>query len=275
MSFYGDLGLRRVVNAATTFTAVGGSLMPPEVLAAMTDAASSFVDMHELHAAAGHRLAGLTGNEAAHVTAGCGAAIVLSVLACATGGDPAAIARMPGTPVEVVVHAAHRIPYDPAITLTGATIVQVGNVLQTFEWELDAAITDRTAAVFYVAGSHLPAGALDLATTVEIAHARGRAGDRGRRRATPAAQQSLALHPRGRRRPGPVQRRQGSARTAGQRPDRRQARARRGGQSECGAAPATGPTHEGGQGGDRAGWCARSSCTSRRTTTPCGAAGTR
>ena len=27
--------------------------MPPKVLAAMTDAASSFVDMHELHAAAG------------------------------------------------------------------------------------------------------------------------------------------------------------------------------------------------------------------------------
>jgi L-seryl-tRNA(Ser) seleniumtransferase len=176
VTFYAGLGLRRVVNAATTFTAVGGSLMPPEVLAAMADAAASFVDMHELHEAAGRRLAGLTGNDAAHVTAGCGAAIVLSVLACATGGDPAAIARMPagdGLRTEVVVHAAHRIPYDPAITLPGGRIVQVGNVLQTFEWELDAAITDRTAAVFYVAGAHLPAGALDLATTVRIAHARG------------------------------------------------------------------------------------------------------
>lgn len=173
MTFYSGLGVRPVVNAATTLTAVGGSLMPPEVLAAMADAASSYVDMHELHAAAGRRLAELTGNEAAHVTAGCGAAIVLGVLACATGGDPAAISRLPGMPVEVVVHAAHRIPYDPAITLAGATIVQVGNVLQTFEWELDAAINDRTAAVFYVAGAHLPSGALDLATTVAIAHARG------------------------------------------------------------------------------------------------------
>jgi seryl-tRNA(Sec) selenium transferase len=71
------------------------------------------------------------------------------------------------------VHAAHRIPYDPAITLAGARIVQVGNVLQTFDWELDAAINDRTVAVFYVAGSHLPQGALDLPTTVAIAHARG------------------------------------------------------------------------------------------------------
>jgi len=176
VSFYADLGLRRVVNAATTLTAVGGSLMPPEVLAAMADAASSFVDMHELHEASGRRLAELTGNEAAHVTAGCGAAIVLAVLACATGGDPAAIARMPagdGAKTEVVVHAAHRIPYDPAITLAGGRIVQVGNVLQTHDWELDAAITDRTAAVFYVAGAHLPAGALDLPTTIRVAHARG------------------------------------------------------------------------------------------------------
>lgn len=173
MSFYADLGLRRVVNAATTFTAVGGSLMPPEVLAAMADAASSYVDMHELHRAAGRRLAELTGNQAAHVTAGCGAGIVLSVLACATGGDPALIARVPARTSEVIVHAAHRIPYDPAITLAGARIVQIGNVLQTFEWELDAAITDRTVAVFYVAGPHLPQGALDLATTVRIAHARG------------------------------------------------------------------------------------------------------
>ncbi len=171
MTFYAGLGVRRVVNAATTLTAVGGSLMPPEVLAAMTDASSSYVDMHELHEAAGRRLAELTRNDAAHVTAGCGAAIVLSVLACATHGDPAALALVPGS--EVVVHAAHRIPYDPAITLAGARIVQVGNVLQTFEWELDAAITDRTVAVFYVAGAHLPAGALDLATTVRIAHARG------------------------------------------------------------------------------------------------------
>ena len=39
--------------------------------------------------------------------------------------------------------------------------------------ELEAALTDRTAMVLWVAGSHLPPGALDLPTTVRIAHARG------------------------------------------------------------------------------------------------------
>jgi len=51
MAFYEDLGVRRVLNAAATLTVVGGSRMPDEVLDAMRDAAESYVDMHELHAA--------------------------------------------------------------------------------------------------------------------------------------------------------------------------------------------------------------------------------
>ncbi len=176
MGFYDDLGVRRIVNAATTFTALGGSLMPPEVLDAMRSAAGSFVDIHELHLAAGRRLAAATGNEAAYVTSGCAAALVLSTLACRAGGDPRVIARLPdapGIPHEVVMHAAHRIPYDPALRLAGARIRQFGNVLQTFEWELEAAVTERTAAVLYVAGEHLPQTALPLPTVVRIAHERG------------------------------------------------------------------------------------------------------
>ena len=65
MGVYEDLGLHPVINAATTFTALGGSLMPPEVIAAMNDAAGSFVEMNELHLAAGAKIASLTRNEAA------------------------------------------------------------------------------------------------------------------------------------------------------------------------------------------------------------------
>lgn len=176
MGFYDDLKLQPVINAATTFTALGGSLMPDEVLAAMNDAAGSFVDMHELHLAAGKRLAELTNNESAYVTAGCAAALVLAVLGIRTGGDPAAITTFPGrdeAPHEVIMHAAHRIPYDSAIALSGATIRQIGNIQQTFDWELEGAITEKTAAVLYVAGSHLPQVALPLEDVVRIAHAHG------------------------------------------------------------------------------------------------------
>jgi uncharacterized pyridoxal phosphate-dependent enzyme len=176
MDVYERLGVCRVVNAGTTYTAFGGSLMPPEVLDAMRSAAGAFVDMHELLLAAGRRLAELTRNEAAYVTAGCAAAIVLATLACRTGGDPRLIARMPNAPDlpdEVVMHTAHRMPYDPALRLAGVRIRQVGDVLQTFRWELEEAIGERTVAVLYVAGAHLPQGALPLEQVVEVAQDRG------------------------------------------------------------------------------------------------------
>jgi uncharacterized pyridoxal phosphate-dependent enzyme len=176
VEFYEQLGVRRVLNGAAAFTLVGGSLMPDEVLDAMRSASQSYVDMHELHAAAGMRLAELTNNDAAYVTSGCAAALVLGTLGAITKGDPRVIVRMPkgkGLATEVVMHTVHRCPYDPAIQLAGGKIVQFGNAYQTFDWELEAAITERTAMVLWVDGTDLGHGALDLGTTVKVAHARG------------------------------------------------------------------------------------------------------
>lgn len=176
MSFYSNLGVKPVINAATTFTVLGGSLMPEEVLEAMRDAAGSFVDMHELHVAAGKRVAELTNNDAAYVTSGCAAALILALLGIRTKGDPRVLQEFPGrehAPSEVVMHAAHRIPYDAAIALSGVTIRQFGNIQQTFDWELEAAISEDTAAVLYVAGPHLPQVALPLPEVVRIARSRG------------------------------------------------------------------------------------------------------
>lgn len=174
MSIYSQLGVRRVINASATLTRLGGSLMPQEVLNAMADAASSFVDMPEYHVAAGRHLAELTQNEAAYVTAGCAAAISLSTLACIAGKDPAAIDRMPGgvgLRTQVIMQRSQRMPYDPAVRLVGAEIVEIGDAIQTFDWELESAIGPGTAAVLFVAGSHLSRGALDLETVIKIAHA--------------------------------------------------------------------------------------------------------
>jgi L-seryl-tRNA(Ser) seleniumtransferase len=76
-------------------------------------------------------------------------------------------------PTEVVMHCGHRIPYDRAVELAGGGIVQIGNAIQTFDWELEAVLGTNTAMVLWVAGSHLSPGTLDLADTVRIAHARG------------------------------------------------------------------------------------------------------
>ena len=177
MGVYEMLGVRNVINADATLTRLGGSLMPPHVLDAMREAAGSFVDMYELQRVVGERLAHLTRNEAAYVATGAAAGIVLATLAAMNGGDLATIARMiegePAPKDEVIVHNAHRIPYDPAIRVAGAKIVGVGDRLQTFPWELEAAITPRAAMVFFAAGDHLAEGALPLEETVEIAHAHG------------------------------------------------------------------------------------------------------
>jgi L-seryl-tRNA(Ser) seleniumtransferase len=174
---YESLGVHRIVNANARLTRLGGSLMPPEVLAAMTEAAGGFVDMHDLQLAVGRRLAELTRNEAALVTTGAAAGLVLATLACTVGGDLPSIARMleGQKPLrdEVVVHRSHRIPYDPAVMLAGARIVEIGNALQTFPWELEAALGERTAMVLFVAGAHLAPAALPLPEVCAIAHARG------------------------------------------------------------------------------------------------------
>lgn len=170
------LGARPVLNAAATLTALGGGRLPDEVVSAMVQASRWQLDMHELFARAGEELAALTRNEAAHVTSGAASAIAHGVLACVTRGDPAAIAAMPGgegLATEVVMHCAHRIPYDRVVELVGCRIHQIGNAIQTFEWELEAAISDRTACVVWVAGAHLPPAALSLERTVAIAHERG------------------------------------------------------------------------------------------------------
>src|ERR1700754_4067562 len=56
---YESLGVKRVINATGTVTALGGSVMPPEVVAAWADAARHFVDLLDLQDKVGDRIARL------------------------------------------------------------------------------------------------------------------------------------------------------------------------------------------------------------------------
>ncbi len=55
MDIYAELGVETVINAAGTLTTQGGSLILPQVTDAMVAASRAFVDMRELHLAAGQR----------------------------------------------------------------------------------------------------------------------------------------------------------------------------------------------------------------------------
>src|SRR5215212_12174584 len=56
-NFYEALGVKPVINAVGTVTVLGGSVMPPEVVAAWAEAARHFVDLVLLQDRVGERIA--------------------------------------------------------------------------------------------------------------------------------------------------------------------------------------------------------------------------
>lgn len=148
--------------------------MEPAVLEAMADAARHYVKIDELQDAASRVIAEITGAEAGYVTCGAAAGLALSAAACVTGLDPEKMNRLPDTTGmrnEIIIHRAHRYDYDHALRSVGATLVEIGFPDAIFPYELERAITDRTAAVAYFPTPNRPA--LPLPLVVEIAHRAG------------------------------------------------------------------------------------------------------
>ena len=173
-AIYRRIGVEPIVNGATTLTYLGGSLMPPEVLDAMRQAAECFVDMYELQTAVGRRIAELTRNEAAFVSGGAAAGMFLSAVVCMARDAGDGIVRpseLEGLPRDFVIQRPHRVPYDPAIELAGGRLVEVGSPDGTSEHDFEAALGRETAGILHVAGAHLADGALPLETVVRLARA--------------------------------------------------------------------------------------------------------
>jgi L-seryl-tRNA(Ser) seleniumtransferase len=174
-SIYEQLGVRPIINGRGPTTAVSGSCMEPETLAAMAEAAQHFVAIEALNRAVGKRIAEVTGAEAGYVACGSAAAMALAVAACIAGTDPVKIDALPdsdGFPNEIIMHRAHRIPYDRMYRNGGGRLVLIGTWEHTDPAELEQAFTDRTAAIAYNRSQYCGPGALSFEQVVEIAHAR-------------------------------------------------------------------------------------------------------
>ena len=173
---YERLGLRTIINARGTHTRLGGSLMTPEVLDAMREAAGAYVVLEELQEQASALIARATGAEAGMVTGGAEAGLLLGAAACIAGTDAIAMERLPDTTGmrnEAIVHRAHRNGYDHALRVAGATFVEVGFGHGTLPHHLEAAFTERTAFVAYLVSPWASRGALPLDQTCAIAHRYG------------------------------------------------------------------------------------------------------
>jgi len=181
MDILTQLGVPRRINVAGTLTRLGGSLMEPEVLQAMAQAATASVDIAELQTAASGVIARITGAQAGIVTSGAAAGLTLATAACLARWDVRRMAALPdtrGMPNQVLMARNHRNSYDHAIRLAGAQIVDIGHndrgtgagIRGLEPWEIDAAITDQTVALVFVATAQTLD---DLPAVREVVHARG------------------------------------------------------------------------------------------------------
>ncbi len=174
---YQRLGIHPVIHGAGTTTRYGGSLLRPEALEAMREASQALVNLDELNEAAGAAIARMLGAESAFVTAGASAGLILQAAACMTGDDQAKITRLPdtrGMPNEIIIQRAHRFAYDQAYRVAGGILVEIGLARRTQPFELEDAITERTAAVAYLVSPFTsPPGILSLTQVITIAHGRG------------------------------------------------------------------------------------------------------
>ena len=171
---YKKLGVTPVINANSWVTALGGSIMRPEVLRAMDEAAGAYVDMLQLNRAAGEVVARSCGAEQGLVTAGCSAAQVLMVAGCMTGQSASNVEQLPdttGMKNEVVLFKGQRNRYDKAFVTAGATLVEYGTADSATPEDLDAAINENTACVAFVIGPFIEHG-IGLEETIRVAHAR-------------------------------------------------------------------------------------------------------
>ncbi|MBI3680304.1 MAG: aminotransferase class V-fold PLP-dependent enzyme [Acidobacteria bacterium] len=147
-SVYGNLGVKPVINGMGTVTVLGGSIMPPEVIRAMDEAAQHFIHLPELQKKAGARIAELLKVQAAMVTGGAASSITVATVASITRGDKKKLRQLPdtaGMPFEVIQQKTHHSGYEHQMTLAGARIIAVET-----RKELEAAIGPRTAMLFYL-----------------------------------------------------------------------------------------------------------------------------
>ncbi len=138
-------GVRPFINCASVRTAHSGSLMLPEVRAAVAQASRQFVSLDELMEGAGRRIAELTAAPWGIVTCGSAAALTLATAACVAGNDPVKMLRLPftdGWTNRVIMLKSHRFAYDQAIRMVGTHIVEIETIA-----DLDAALAEPVAMI--------------------------------------------------------------------------------------------------------------------------------
>jgi L-seryl-tRNA(Ser) seleniumtransferase len=178
-------GIRRVINAATSATNLGGSIPDPEVFRAMEDSSKSFVVITELQAWAGKKIAEATGAKAGLPVASACNGLTLGAAACIMKGteleeyDPLVRGRwshismrLPmhteGLGTEFIVQRECRNAYDYSVECAGGRFVEVDSTKEALDAAYDS---ERTAGYYFTARG--ARNGLSIEDVVEVAHANG------------------------------------------------------------------------------------------------------
>jgi L-seryl-tRNA(Ser) seleniumtransferase len=172
---------KEVINVSGTMTALGASAVSPDVIAAIADVLPRFVDMVELQRNACRVIQRVIGCEAGFVTACSAAGIAIGVAACMTGANMAKVEQLPdtsGMKNEVVLQRGHSVWFGGSIPqmvrLSGARVIEVGDATRAGAYQMEGAITERTAAALYVVSHHtVQYGLINLETFSRVAHSHG------------------------------------------------------------------------------------------------------
>ena len=176
-NIYQRLGLKRVINACGKMTILGVSAVSPEVMAATAEAAGAFVEIDALADRTGELVSAHTGAQDSYITSCASAGIAIAVAAVITRGEPDRVAMMPdstGMANEILILRGHNIDYGAPITsairLGGGRVVEVGQSNLAARWQLEKAVSERTAALLFVKSHHsVQKGMLTLEDFVAVA----------------------------------------------------------------------------------------------------------
>jgi L-seryl-tRNA(Ser) seleniumtransferase len=147
---YEELGVTTVINGQGTMTVLGGSLMRPEVEAAMALASQHFCSIPELEVAAGKRIAEMLKLPADYtglVTSGAAAAMQSGLAGILTGDNEQFIQQLPdltGMKSEVIIQKSHRNGFDHQLRATGVKLIEI----ETRE-DLRKAVNPKTAMMHF------------------------------------------------------------------------------------------------------------------------------
>ena len=182
MDIYDELGIKKIINAAGTYTVVGATKMSPQTLQAVCEAAGSFVKISDLQETVHRRVADLTHNEAAYICNSCSTAIYLAAAAFITHKHKRPYKFINEDIVrksEVVAFWNQHIPYDHAIEQLGVKLKFIGYTTSQGgigREDLCMAINENTVGIYFAPrtprGYYAPR-ALNLEDVIEVAHERG------------------------------------------------------------------------------------------------------